>query len=266
MLQNVIHTNGDKGVKMKYTEKNRVLLIIMMILLTTVVIIGCISFARVIKYGGVNGSISEVSAREAESDNADIKSKSNGDDSDKKGTIRGITVMLDAGHGGHDPGTSAGGYDEKNITFDYTNVIKEKLEYYGFNVVLSRESDEYIAPKKRAKYANKQQADLFVSIHCNYYEWDSNIAGFECYYAGDSYEGRQLADSVTDVIDGFGDIVSRGSRDNNYYVLVNTKMPAILIELGYMSNQDDLKNITDDSYMKRLSHEIAEGIYDYATK
>lgn len=263
---------------MKFKGKERVLLIIMSVLLVVVLVKGVVTFINVLHSGNAGSSVSKVSAQEqddheTENNSNSVKGKASVNNVNTAGDLNStypicsaMTIMLDPGHGADDPGTHSGGYNEKDIALDYTNELKTMLESYGFNVVLSRDPGVYITPKERAEYANELKVDLFVSVHCNYYEWDSSIAGFECYYSADSQEGRLMSESIADTIESHGDILSRGSKDNNFCVLVNTQMPAILVELGYMSNKEELSNLVDNTYMKKLVAEIAEGIYTYVVK
>lgn len=171
-----------------------------------------------------------------------------------------IFVVLDAGHGGKDQGTCAGDILEKDINLAVTLKLAEKLDEMGAEVLLTRETDVKIDLEDRAKLANKEKADLFVSIHCNYYEDSTKIKGLECYYQETSEDGKELAERISQAFDGIEEVENRGLKTANYRVLRKTDMPAVLIELGYMSNPEECKKLTDEDYQELLAERIAAGI------
>lgn len=100
------------------------------------------------------------------------------------------TVVLDAGHGGEDGGTVEQTAMEKEINLAVVLKMRELLENQDIRVVLTREQDMFMKLEERVQVANGEKADLFVSIHCNYYEKDSSIYGLECYYCKGAEEGN----------------------------------------------------------------------------
>ena len=100
--------------------------------------------------------------------------------SEEEGSV--LTIVLDAGHGGNDGGTFQGKVVEKNITLSVVGYMQQFLEEEGWDVVLTREKDAYVPLEERTYIGNHSDADLFVSIHCNYFEDDSAVSGLECYY------------------------------------------------------------------------------------
>ena len=114
--------------------------------------------------------------------------------------------------------------------------------------------------KKRTDMANNAGVDLFVSIHCNYYEYDSQIRGFECYYREGEYDSMGYAESIVDYLEQTGVYAMRGLREEDFFVLRNTISPAVLIELGYLSNQDERKKLADKEYQKQIAEDIVSGI------
>ncbi len=175
-------------------------------------------------------------------------------------TSNAAVVVLDAGHGGKDNGTAYGDILEKDINLSVVLKVKALLQEKGVQVILTRDSDEFITLSGRAEVANQADADLFVSIHCNFYEDDSAIRGLECYYYQDGVEGKQYADAIFDSIEESGTITVRDTRSGDFYVLRNTSSPAVLIEIGYLSNDQERKNLTSDAYQDKLAEELAEGI------
>lgn len=174
--------------------------------------------------------------------------------------LSGKCVVLDAGHGGNDQGTSSGDILEKDINLAVALKIKPILESYGIKVILTRSSDEYITLEDRAGMANQSGADVFVSIHCNYYEKDAAVAGLECYYCPGQTAGQEYAESIISAAQKESEIAVRNAKPEDYYVLLNTAMPAVLVEIGYMSNDDECGKLTEDSYQDLIAAKIAEGV------
>lgn len=171
-----------------------------------------------------------------------------------------FVICLDAGHGGKDEGTLSGDIYEKDITLSVVNYMNEILEGEGIHVILTRNSDTYMKLKKRTDIANNAGVDLFVSIHCNYYEYDSQICGFECYYRQGEYDSMEYAESIVDYLEQTKEYAMRGLREEDFFVLRNTISPAVLIELGYLSNQDERKKLADKEYQKQIAEDIVSGI------
>ena len=175
-------------------------------------------------------------------------------------------IILDAGHGGDDVGTRGDGvnYDilEKDVNLEMVMRMKPLLEELGVEVVLTRGSDETLSLKERVKIANDNEADLFVSIHCNYYEEDASIRGLECYYYKRSDSGKQYAEEILGKIEGSGYVDTRNAKGSNFYVLKHTKAPAVLVELGYFSNTEECKLLSEEKYQEILANELVEGIVD----
>ena len=129
------------------------------------------------------------------------------------------TVVLDAGHGGEDGGTVEQTATEKEINLAVVLKMRELLENQGICVVLTREQDIFIKLEERVRVANGEKADLFVSIHCNYYEKDSSIYGLECYYCKGAEDGKYYAERILETIEKSGEIVSRNAKPSGYYIL-----------------------------------------------
>lgn len=175
-------------------------------------------------------------------------------------TIPGqMKVVLDAGHGGTEPGCEFMGVLEKDITLSVTLALKKKLEESGIDAVLTREVDQNVSLDKRCSIANAANADLFVSIHCNSYMDDSSINGFEGYYYQDE-DSKRLADLILSAAENYPSIKTRNVKEENYKVLRDTKMPAVLLEIGYLSNKVERTNLQSSEYQNTLAQAIFEGI------
>ena len=172
-------------------------------------------------------------------------------------------VIVDAGHGGHDPGTiSANGLHEKNINLRVAAKVANLLEQRGVAVVMTRWQDRYIELEERSDIANRRNADLFVSIHSDSAP-SRSPQGFTVYVAtAASAEAYRVADAINQAMEGTG-TNNRGIREADYNVLVNTDGPAVLVELGYLSNTQDTARLADDGFRDRLAQAIANGVQAY---
>lgn len=173
---------------------------------------------------------------------------------------RSPLIVLDAGHGGKDQGTSSGKVLEKEINLSIVEKLARELESAGVAVLFTREDDVKVGLEARAKYANENRAEYFVSIHCNYCEEDAGVRGLECYYRDGSEEGKRLAENIVLKMEGEEQINCRGTRIGDFRVLNNTEMPAVLIEIGYLSNQSECAKLVDEEYQTLLTKKLAEGI------
>jgi N-acetylmuramoyl-L-alanine amidase len=175
---------------------------------------------------------------------------------------RGL-VVIDAGHGGNDPGTiSAAGLHEKDINLQVALRVAALLGRNGVGVVLTRQDDRYIELEERANIANRRSTDLFVSIHSDSNP-DRSRQGFTLFVARSaSPQARQAADSIEQAMAATG-CESHGIREADYKVLVNTDCPAVLVELGHLSNTQDVARLRDPAWQNRFAQAIASGILTY---
>jgi N-acetylmuramoyl-L-alanine amidase len=182
----------------------------------------------------------------------------------RPGPSRGkAIVVIDAGHGGHDPGTiGVSGLREKAVNLEVAARVASILEQKGLGVVMTRQQDQFIELEERADIANRRSADLFVSIHSDSAP-NRSIQGFTVYvaraaspeaYRAASVIGQALADTGSE---------SHGIREADYKVLVHSNGPAVLIELGYLSNAQDCAHLRDPAYQNRLAQAITNGILTY---
>ncbi len=180
-------------------------------------------------------------------------------------TPRKITggVIIDAGHGGHDPGApSVIGLKEKDVNLRVAAKVARLLEQRGVAVVMTRWKDEYVEKDERAAIGNRRNAALFVSIHADSAP-SSSAQGFTIYVAaGASAESYRAAHAINQAMEKTGQN-NRGVREENYRVLMKSNGPAVLIELGYLSNTEDATRLSDDRFRDRLAQAIADGIQTY---
>jgi N-acetylmuramoyl-L-alanine amidase len=187
----------------------------------------------------------------------------------KKGNGK-YTVVVDAGHGAFDFGAHNKQCAEKNACLTTALFLERHLREMGYQVVLTRSSDTFIPLKDRAKFANSVHANLFVSIHYNAAK-DVSASGIEVYYFGQtenerSKESKQLAQYVLNKMQTWTGAASRGVKNGNFCVIRETKMPAILVEGGFITNPKEVKLLGDRKYLDKIAFAISEGIDRYISE
>jgi len=175
-------------------------------------------------------------------------------------TVKSGTIVIDPGHGGHDRGTlSVYNVQEKTVNLQIAHKLADILRKAGYHVIMTRETDVYPELPERAAIANRAQADLFVSIHC---DWNDNSShrGFTVYIAREaSWTSKKVGRQLESTMSNAG-IPSKGLRNADYKVLVQTKCPAVLVECGFMSNYEDAENLANSWYQGKIAQSIANGI------
>ena len=209
------------------------------------------------------------------------------------------TIVLDAGHGGHDPGASHFGLKEKHLTLDIVKHLRVRLREEGLTVVMTRESDRFIPLSGRPNLANRLLANLFVSVHVNANS-HRHISGVEVYFPRVSEipptapwppsvsltevgipsmtvkqalwdlvlwrtraQSRRLAASICQSMRRELRVACRGTRPARFVVLREAWMPAVLVEVGYMTNQAEAARLGTPAYRQAISQAIADGIVSY---
>ncbi|OHB61247.1 MAG: hypothetical protein A2Y12_06395 [Planctomycetes bacterium GWF2_42_9] len=180
--------------------------------------------------------------------------------------LTGKTIVIDAGHGGKDPGAiSYHGFYEKTVNLDVALEIAELLRNKGHRVVMTRDSDVFIELDDRAAIANQVRADCFISIHADS-SAKSSTNGFTLYTARSaSWAAEKLANAIDDRMTRTS-ISSNGIKQADFRVLVRTQCPAVLVELGYLSNYWEAKQLKNVNMQKKLAQAIADGITNYLNK
>ena len=226
------------------------------------------------------------------------------------------TVVIDAGHGGHDPGAVSGSVREKDITLDIAVKLAGKIRtaFPEMNVILTRDRDVYIPLAERSAIANRNKADLFISVHVNSVDGASNVRGTETFLMGtDKSESNMavcraensvilLEDDYTTKYAGYDpdapdsfiffnlmqnaqfeqsiDVASsiekamssgpighsRGIKQAPLLVLWKTTMPAVLVEVGFLSNQQDCTLLTDRKSRDAIAECLCNGFKNYKCK
>ena len=169
-----------------------------------------------------------------------------------------ITIALDAGHGGSDPGAVYGNRNEKDDALRLTKAVGKILEDSGINVFYVRKSDEYETPFKKATDANNAGADYFISIHRNSSEEPNQYSGVESLVYRDSGIRSVIAKNINSELEKVGFNNLGITQRPNLVVLKRTRMPAVLVETGFINSDED--NAIFDENFDKIANAIAQGI------
>lgn len=183
-----------------------------------------------------------------------------------------VRVVLDPGHGGHDSGANGPtGLHEKDVALRIARTAGYLLGEVGYAVGMTRDSDTFIELMDRARFANNRKADLFVSLHCNG-ALDPKAKGLEVWTTPGQTDADHLAESIlcfmstifpaakirADLTDGDRD------KERSLSVLRNTRMPAVLVEMGFITNPEEERKFRDPEYCDEMASAICQGIEIYA--
>lgn len=180
-------------------------------------------------------------------------------------------IYLDAGHGGSDFGATikVPRMIEKRYALTTAHYTKRWLEKMGYPVSLTRSRDFFVPLRKRVYLANRAKAIIFVSIHFNSSP-NKKANGVEIYYYNEknrrAVNSRNLAKNVLNRVVFGTKAKARGVRGGSFLVLRETKMPAILVEGGFLTNVEERNKIRDRAYLQKIAKGIAEGVDSYAKK
>lgn len=162
---------------------------------------------------------------------------------------------IDAGHGGKDPGAVRGELQEKNAALAIALMLGRELISRGQEVVYTREEDEFVELKERCQFSNVYNCDYFVSIHLNSAD-NATAHGIETWYGSN----KKLAQNVQLALLGVTKRADRGIKKGDFYVLKHTKAPAILIEVGFISNEEESKVLFDEEQQHVMAVAIATAL------
>ena len=177
---------------------------------------------------------------------------------------RGATknkVVLDAGHGGSDYGAIREGINEKDITLEITQRVDAILRSKGYKTALVRSDDTYVSLEDRVDFSEKEEPEIFVSIHVNS-AVSNDPNGIETHWYHDYSKGlaEVIHKHMTKQLPSSKD---RGLFKSKFYVINHTTVPAVLCEVGFLSNDTERKELTTDSRKQKTAKAIAEGIIEY---
>jgi len=180
-------------------------------------------------------------------------------------TNNDFTVLIDASHGGKDPGAvNKTGITEKELSLSYSSSLESELKDNGINVVRTRYQDEFVSLFKRIKKAEVGKVDAIISIHFNYSR-DESKNGFETYYQSENTQSLKLDSLIHSKIGKLNSLMDNGSQAGKFFILVNSPVPAVLVEIGHLSNKNDLSLINDREFQEKITKVIAEAIKEYFT-
>lgn len=178
----------------------------------------------------------------------------------------GITVCIDPGHGGKDPGCNTPKRLEKDDVLRLGLAMRTAMEAQGINVIMTREDDTFIPLDERCHIANKAKATYYISVHRNIYASDE-VYGVEVWKSGNaSDEASALADNLMSGLESAGIQRNRGVKEGSqdghgdYLVLRDTKMPSALLEMGFMQNKKDNKYF--DKHLEDYAENITQAVLD----
>lgn len=198
-----------------------------------------------------------------------------------KSTNNGLTVIVDAGHGGEDGGAVApDGTVEKDLNLDIALKLEKVLKFYGFNVIMTRTQDKMTCDENLKTQRSKKVSDIhnrfkiieenddavFVSIHQNNF-YDSTQNGTQVFYSKNNLKSKALADYIQQVV--VTNLQPQNKRmtkksGTEIYLLYHSQIPSVLVECGFLSNYNDLNLLKDEDYRMRMAILVADGILKYS--
>lgn len=176
--------------------------------------------------------------------------------------LAGRTIVVDAGHGGRDPGTISGSVYEKYLALDISLYLRNILEQAGARVVMTRTDDVFVDLYDRAYIANAAGADVFVSIHLNAFH-HSRMNGSQTYHYPGSRSGERLAGLVQSAMLRNLQRPDREVRSANFVVLRETAMPAVLVEPVFLTNPEEDQMVRNPDFQWLIAWSVYEGLNDY---
>lgn len=175
-------------------------------------------------------------------------------------------VAIDPGHGGDDWGSTRNGLYEKDANLGIALYLKQKLENAGYDVFMTRDTDVWVEREDRPAWAKENNADIFVSIHLNSLEGDSDTTrGFEVWYDDRREDGSgTLAKCIAEEMDEVLEARNRGVKETgNLIVLNRNTMPACLIESGFITSETERAMLFSPEYQEQLAEGICNGILKF---
>nr|NGX54522.1 N-acetylmuramoyl-L-alanine amidase LytC [Chlamydiota bacterium] len=179
------------------------------------------------------------------------------------------TIVIDAGHGGKDSGSRSDthNYEEKQLTLSTARMVRDYLQEMGYKTILTRDDDLFVPLDDRAQIANANNVTLFVSVHYNHCP-DPSVQGIEIFYYKDEKTERHvhsnhLGDTILSQLVWHTGAEARGIKRGKFAVIRQTKMPAVLVEAGFLSHPKEREKIKDPMYRRFIAKGIARGVDHY---
>jgi N-acetylmuramoyl-L-alanine amidase len=184
--------------------------------------------------------------------------------------LSGKLVVIDAGHGGFDPGTSgADGSQEDELNLQVSQNLKADLESYGAQVIMTRSDENALADTKEGDMAERRRiitessSDIVVSIHMNSFT-DGSVSGPLVLFMEGSSRGEKLARSIQkSLVESLKPAQENNARSGDLYILRSGNQPCVIVECGYLSNEKEEQQLKSNDYQQKLSQAICGGIINY---
>ena len=187
-------------------------------------------------------------------------------------TLAGKTFVIDSGHGGMDDGAQRYGVKEDDINLAIAKEVSKQLVAQGADVLMTRDGDYDLSDtddanhkqedlKRRVAIINCGMADYFISIHLNAYT-SSNVQGAQVFYQEDHRESEVIAKQIQAQLAAKTDS-KMSAKIGNYYILEKPSIPGVLVECGFLSNEEERKQLQNEAYQKLLASAIVEGFISY---
>ncbi|HLF53448.1 N-acetylmuramoyl-L-alanine amidase [Flavobacterium sp.] len=172
-----------------------------------------------------------------------------------------INVVIDASHGGYDSGAKVGGFTEKQIVEQITHKIYALNKNKNVVIHLTRSSDTFVSLVERTNTINALKPDLVLSLHVNSNS-NKNKSGMEMYVANENKSSEMSLAFAGKLYDKFinNNLKVNEIKNAKFYILKKSEVPAVLVELGYLSNESDSKYLTDEKEQNRLAETIIDFI------
>jgi len=179
-----------------------------------------------------------------------------------RGDLRGLTIVVDAGHGGHDSGAPGGQSLEKTHTLDIARRLRNNLKARGANVLMTRDTDNFISLQGRVNFANSRGADLFFSVHIDSFK--STSAGTTTHFW--TAQSTALAREVQSEMAKATGLKNRGTKQSRFFVVRNTTMPSILAEVCFITNPREEGLLLKPQWREGVARGMAQGVSNYVSR
>lgn len=208
-------------------------------------------------------TINKEASTDSEPDNiTDTSNDPSSETNESNESLSGYNIMLDAGHGGKDPGSiGINGEEEQDLTLQFTQAVADKLQNDGATVLLTRSANSYVSLQDRMRINDAYTVDAFISLHFNAALLNS-ANGISTHYYEDGPD-QQLAQSIQNALKKHTSLKDRGVRQDNYHVLRENNTVSTLVELGFITNPYDLQVIKSSQNPEEVADAIAEGLRNY---
>lgn len=185
--------------------------------------------------------------------------------------LKGITIVIDAGHGGMDKGASSQNVEEAPLNLIITKKLEKELLKLGCNVVLTRKDNEDLSNtshfskredmKERIRIINDEKNDIFISIHMNQFQ-NTTVKGLHVFYNPSNNQSLEFASIIQKEVNEQLK-QNKQIKKGDFYILNKTRIPGILIECGFLSNNEDRNNLLDEKYQDKMIDCFIKGMIQY---